>query len=458
MHQLRFYHKIKKSDVKLPLGPQVRTIYTDSLKAYFEKNPQHNVLIVGGLASVSALNSRVLKNPQFAKRITLASELPWIGNIDPSWEKVPWGQNVNYLPEFLRNIAINDLHLPLNHDLTFGEMKIITRQAYEFGKNNYDLIDQRLQKVIQTTHHAHILTSTNRDLVISSNMVFNFARIPNSNFKAIPVHSAGDLYTVPSNYFFSPICIDGMGQNAMWMVRDLAGKRPIWIMISHDEKLRRDLFEKIKEVNHRIKDPRLKCGILRLDHHFHPMLNTEKDIISFQGENILNHSSMTIDIPSQNVFGARGFKTDINLVTGKFKVDKHHPTFAGAKFKTIVPQGNLAALYTGIESFFGSDIINNYRDLGRMDIWKKRVNYHANALGLEIDRDFFDIVEIQYAHASENAIHDIWKLEIMVSKAFKNHVRIKQKDHKGPHIELSWSDFLLQINQKPAHKNTPKKS
>lgn len=460
MRHSKFYYHLKNTNKKSLLGPWVRTIYTDSLKAYFDNHPRNNVLIVGGLAAVSALNSRVLKNPQFANRITLASEMPWIGNTDAAWEKAPWGQNVNYLPEFLRDIATKQLGLPLSHDLNFGEMKIITRQAYEFGKENYQFIDQRLQKVIQTTNEAHILTATNSDLCIPSNMVFNFARIPNSHFKGIPVNSAGELYTLAPNYIYTPICIDGMGQNAIWILRDLAGKCPIWIMISHDEKLRPDLKEKIQAINSAIEDPNLKCGIMRLKNHFHPEINHEKNIISFQGKNLLDKSFMTVDIPLRNVFGARGFKTDSHLVTGKCKVDKHHPSFAGVKLISIVPQGNLAALHTGIESFFGSDIINNYRDLGRMDLWKERVNYHANAQGLEIDRDFFDILEIQYAHASANTIHHMWKLEIMVEKAFKGHVRMKQKDHKGEPIDLSWREFLIQINQKPVqnkeHNESPK--
>ncbi len=457
MRQLNSLTKVIESFRKSPFGPSVRTIYTDSLKEYFETNPKDNVLIIGGLAAVSALNSRVLKEPQYAQRITLASQLPWIGKVDPVWDKAPWGQNVNYLPEFLRDMATEELRLPLSHNLTFGEMKTITRHAYKFGKEHYKLIDERLAKVVQTSHQAHIHTSSNHDLVIPSNMVFNFARIPGTHFKNIPVHSAGELYMLPSGYIFSPICIDGMGQNALWIIRDFAGKRPIWIMISHDEKIRQDLFKEVVKANHAIKDSRLKCGILCLDHHFHPRINTEKDIISFQGINLLNHTPMTVDIPSHNVFGARGFKTDHHLITGHYKVDKQHPTYSDSKLKTIVPQGNLAALHTGIENFFGSDIINDYRDLGRIDIWQKRVKYHANALGLEIDQSFFDTLDEQFRHTAMHTIHDMWKLQIMVSRAFKDHVRVKQKDHHGKLINLTWQDFLIQVNQKPVEKDAAPK-
>ena len=113
-----------------PKGPLIRSIHTDTIHTYLQNHPRSQVLMIGGLATVSSLITRIEMNPDWAEQITLFSKRPWYAYIHPSWKVGIWGQNVNYLPPALREIAIKDLNLQANTQLNFGHMQKIQSIAY----------------------------------------------------------------------------------------------------------------------------------------------------------------------------------------------------------------------------------------------------------------------------------------------------------------------------------------
>lgn len=449
---------------KWPRGPTVRTVHTDTVQTYLHKHPQHQVLMVGGLATVSSLITRVEMKPEWAERIILCSKRPWYANIHESWKNGIWGQNVNYLPQALREIAINELKLQANSQLNFGQMQIIQSIAYsKLQSLGLIILDEEVKKIVQNQRNeADIIFNTQqktKDQKIRANLIVNFSRKPRTNFGDISVKNTGELYIHDAkSQSTEPIIIEGMGQNAAWALRDYAEKRPIHILINENEQIRPDLFQFITEINKKIKNPAFHCKIIKiimkskLEHE--ESQDCKEKIILYVQDHISNEKKI-IEVLKDEIYSARGLQLNTKLIEGHHIWNVETPgyqienkinfrrDYVQNKSESIVPPGNLMAVHTGVDHVLGSEIINDYRDIGRIDIWKKRVKFLAKQLGYEIPDNFFIDISKKYSHFTQIQIHDMSQIERVVARAFKEHVHIKIEDNE----ELSWKEFLKLCGQ-----------
>ncbi len=447
-----------------PKGPLIRSIHTDTIHTYLQNHPRSQVLMIGGLATVSSLITRIEMNPDWAEQITLFSKRPWYAYIHPSWKVGIWGQNVNYLPPALREIAIKDLNLQANTQLNFGHMQKIQSIAYLKLQNmGLFIFDDEVIKIVQNSQNeADILLSTHqktRHQKLKANLIVNFSRSPRTTFGNFSVKNTGELYTQDAEFLSTQaIIIDGMGQNAAWALRDFAGKRPIHILISENEYIRDDLLNLINKSNAQIQDPALHCKIIKITmksklEYEDAQGYVEKMILHVHDP--INNDNKTIEVLKDDIYGARGLQLNTTLVEGHRVWNIETPgypieiitnstgEFVQNKSLSIVPPGNLMAVHTGVNDVLGCEVINDYRDIGRIDIWKKRVNYLAKQLDFKIPDDFFIDISKKYSHFTQKQVHDMSQIERVVMRAFQEHVHIQISDDQ----KLTWKEFLKLCGQ-----------